>query len=196
MIITYKHEVAARIDTRVQYWSFLWQVNESSGRTTKEISTDIVDELDSLLGWWGVFRALWANSALTARFRLREISPSRSEWFDYFWRFATYGGLDPQEWGSIQIRLPIWWFSDQITCRTARTEIGMMRGSGVEQDQAVGLEFAVVRNWLDIHTAVHTTAFGDTFVPAIINSAGQIGTVTKYRLDGRVSTRKVKDRYR
>lgn len=196
MIYNYLHEIGCRVDTRVQYWKFLWQVNSTSGRTKEEIATDIVDELDFLLGWWGVFRALWANSAITARFRLREITPPKSQWFDYYWRFATYGGNDPQEWGVIQVRLPVWWFSDTLYVRTARTEIGMWRGSGVEQQQAIGLELGVVQNWIDIHTATHTTAHGDTFVPAIINSAGQIAVVTSYRLDGRISTRKIKGRYR
>lgn len=196
MILTYRHEISARIDSRVQYWNFLWRVNATSGRTHEEIASDIAFELDVFLGWFQVFRALWANSALTARYRLRLIEPTTSSWFDLYWQFSTYGGLDPQQFGAIAIRLPIWWFSDAITCRNARTELSMFRGSGVEQNQVVGLEVGVVQNWIDIHLATHTTAHGDTFVPAIMNSAGQIGVVSKYRFDGRVSTRKVKDRYR
>jgi len=196
MMMTYQHEIAARVDTRVQYWKFLWNVNATSGRTEEEIANDIALELDSFLGWYQVFRALWANSAMTARYRLRVIRPTASHWYDLFWKFSSYGGLDPQEYGSIGIRLPIWWFSTTIACRNARTEIGMMRGDGVNKNQVVGLEGGVIQNFIDIHLATHTTLHGDSFVPAIINTAGQVGEITSYRFDGRVSTRKVRDRYR
>jgi hypothetical protein len=147
--------------------------------------------LEGYLRWFYQFRQFWPDGNTCKLYRIRRVWPTFTEWYDYYWYFSKHTGriLTPADLYCVKVRIA--WWTGRVDIRNSCTYVNQLTNAPFEKNLLVGNSLALIEDWANLHDTLHTTAFGDTFRPCILDMSGNYSTVLGHWVDRRAVASRV-----